>query len=246
MRLMVQCWDDRPESRPAFLEIAGILEELQCPHPANDLPIDPNDPTTRSRLRKSSQSISTPPSPRIDRNATPTSSNNGANKDEISPTNLTVDTQSHGAAPAVPELPSPLYENTPRHPFATSPTNNSPANSPPGSPSNSGSHPSRSPSSAEAASVESKQKPTSPKLANKRDQPKPKKKKISKFAAYAVSAPPQNPNPSPSRFEGEEQGVSPSNSLPTISESQEQPDPKPNGNQLNVSTNSTGDFVISL
>lgn len=94
MRLMVQCWDDRPEVRPPFLDITAVLESMQGPPPHTPTPIDPNDPITRSRLRKSTNSIDT--------NAAPTRGEETAGS--VSP-------QSDSGSPVSPSNPSSLSPN---------------------------------------------------------------------------------------------------------------------------------------
>lgn len=225
MRLMVQCWDDRPEVRPSFLEITAILEDLQCPHPVHDFPFDPNDSTTRTRIRRSTNSIST--------------SSNGQQGAGIG--NIV----NQGAAPAVPGIPSPIEGDT-HHNFGPSPPS-SVSNSI--SHSHSGSH-SRSPSSGESPAEAAKSKAIRTEKKSLCSSQKLKKKKLGRFAAYAVSAPStQSPQVPVNRLDGEARQTSPSNSLPTISETQELPDSMQNhltgGNDRNSSV-SQNEFVISL
>lgn len=223
---MVQCWDDRPEVRPSFLEITAILEDLQCPHPMHDFPFDPNDTNTRTRIRRSANSISTT-----------SNGQQGSGMGSIS---------NQGDAPAMPGIPSPI-EGDPHHTFGPSPSSSESHSI---SHSHSGSH-SRSPSSGGESPAETSKSKTirTEKRAHGSGQ-KPKRKKLGKFASYAVSAPSsQSPQVPVTRLESEAHQTSPPNSLPTISETQEVPDSAQAhmnaGNDRNPSR-SQSDFVISL
>lgn len=229
MRLMVQCWDDRPEVRPAFLEITGILEDMQCPHPMHDFPFDPNDTNTRTRIRRSTNSIST--------------TSNGQQGTGMG----SMDNQ--GTAPAMPGIPSPI-EGAPHHNFGPSPpssVSNSISHSHSGSQSRSPSSGGESPAeTAKSRAIRSEKRPLG-------SSQKSKRKKLGKFAAYAVSAPSsQSPQVPVARPESEARLTSPPNSLPTISETQELPDSAQNhtsmngGNDRNSSRASQNDFMISL
>jgi len=165
MRLMVQCWDDRPEVRPPFDEISTTLEELQCPHPLNDSPVDASDSVKFGSKSRRNSNAPPPLQPlggealRKSRgvDSPPLTPNRGGNTVE-----LTVEVP--GAAPAIPSPYSPEGE-VPKAPFAS-----------PDAVMSLNSSPNPNPSGNAAAS-------TNP---NNKSGSLPKKKKWGKFSSYAV------------------------------------------------------------